>query len=432
MIQVNQARCCYCGGCVPVCPVSTITLAETLLQIGRACIDCDLCLPACPVGALYREELVPPARLAPRQSYDLVVVGAGPAGSVAARIAAERGLRVLLVEKRQEIGSPVRCAEGVRHDALVSFVEPDPRWISATVDKERVIVVEGGRERDHLFADGNTHGYVIERRIFDRVLAEMAVEAGAQVMVKTTVTGLIREGGVIRGVVAESAGTRYEIEARVVIGADGVESQVARWANLPVLVRQRDSLVCAQYTLAGIEVDPTCCVYYLGDEVAPGGYAWIFPKGEGRANVGLGVQADRATEPALAYLNRWIEAHAFLAQGSPVSLIAGNVPTGVPPHRIVADGLMLAGDAAHQADPITAGGITNAMLAGRLAAEVAAEAIAAGDTSAGRLAAYQERWEVALGRKMARNYRLRQKYAGHLRTSEAFVRIFAIAAAGSK
>jgi len=417
---------------VPVCPVGAITLAETVLQIGRACIDCDLCLPACPVGALHREELVPPARLAPRQSYDLVVVGAGPAGSVAARIAAERGFRVLLIEKRQEIGSPVRCAEGVGHDALASFVEPDPRWISARVDKERVITVEGGQERDHLFADGNARGYIIERRVFDRVLAEMAIEAGAQVMVKTAVIGLIREGGAIRGVVAESGGTTCEIEARVVIGADGVESQVARWANLPVLVRQRDSLVCAQYTLAGIEVDPTCCVYYLGDEVAPGGYAWIFPKGEGRANVGLGVQADRATEPALAYLHRWIEAHAFLAQGSPVTLIAGNVPTGVPPHRIVADGLMLAGDAAHQADPITAGGITNAMLAGRLAAEVATEAIAAGDTSAGRLAAYPERWEVALGRKMARNYRLRQKYDGHLRTSEAFVRIFAIAAAGSK
>ncbi len=432
MIQVDPARCCYCGGCVPVCPVSAITLAETALHIGPGCIDCDLCLPACPVGALHRAELGPTVVHAPRRSYDVVVVGAGPAGSTAARFAARHGLRTLLIEKRQEIGSPVRCAEGVTHAGLVPFVQPDPRWIAATVDKQRVVTVTDGREREHVFAgDDGAQGYILERRLFDRVLAEMAVEAGAEVMVKTAVTGLIREGGAVRGVVAESAGTRYEIEARVVIGADGVESQVGRWAELPVLMRQRDSLVCAQYTLVGVEVDPTCCAYYLGDGVAPGGYAWIFPKGEGRANVGLGVQADRATEPARAYLDRWIEAHPFLAQGSPVTLIVGNVPTGVPPRRMVADGLMLAGDAAHQADPITAGGITNAMLAGRLAAEVAAEAIAAGDASQWRLAAYPQRWQATMGRKMARNYRLRLKYDGPLRTSEEFVRIFALAAASS-
>ena len=428
MIIVDWSRCCYCGGCVSLCPVDAIVLQETRLLIGENCTQCGLCLPACPVGALSIGE--EPATAEPlRRSYDVVIVGAGPAGSTAARTAAQRGLSVLLLEKRQEIGSPVRCAEGIAHDALAAFIEPDPRWIAAMVTRERIITVQGGQEREALFADGDV-GYVLERRLFDRALAEKAVEAGAQILVKTAAVGLIREDGVVRGVVAEHGGERLHIEARVVIGADGVESRVARWAGLPLLLRGRETLVCAQYTLTGIKVEPDCCTYTLGDEVAPGGYAWVFPKGAGKANVGLGVRGDLAQRPALEYLTRFVEARPFLAQGSPVTLIAGNVPLGMPPQRFVTGGCMIVGDAAHQAEPITGGGIANAMLATRYAAEVAAQAIESGDVSAEALEAYPRRWGATRGRQMARNLRLRERFPGPARVSEAFVRVFAIAASG--
>lgn len=425
---MDQGRCCYCGGCVGLCPVDAIVLQETRLLIGESCTHCGLCLPACPVGALSAGQ--GSATTEPlRRSYDVVVVGAGPAGSTAARVAAQRGLSVLLLEKRQEIGSPVRCAEGIAHDPLAAFVEPDPRWIAAVVTRERIITVQEGQERESLFAEGGL-GYVLERRLFDRALAEKAVEAGARILVKTAAVGLIREDGVVRGVVAEWGGERLQIEARIVIGADGVESRVARWAGLPLLLRGRETLVCAQYLLTGIEVEPDCCTYVLGDEVAPGGYAWVFPKGEGRANVGLGVRGDLAERPALEYLTRFVEARPSLAQGSPVTLIAGNVPIGLPPRRIVTDGCMIVGDAAHQAEPITGGGIANAMLAGQYAAEVAAQAIGAGDASAQALEAYPRRWGTTRGRQMARNLRLRERFPGPARVSDAFVRIFAIAASG--
>ena len=118
-------------------------------------------------------------------------------------------------------------------------------------------------------------------------------------------------------------------------------------------------------------IDPTCCYYYISQELAPGGYAWVFPKGEGKANVGLGVQADMSTRPALDYLVRFIEGQSHLAQGSPVNLVVGGVPVALPPERLVTDGCTLVGDAARQVDPLTGGGITNAVTAGEYAAEVA-------------------------------------------------------------
>lgn len=428
MIKVKVDRCGYCGACVGVCPVGAIELVETRLLISDVCSDCGLCLAACPVGALKAGDYAETEGAPLRRRYDVVVVGAGPGGSIAAREAARLGLSVLLLEKRQEIGSPVRCAEGVAHELLVPFIEPDPRWISTVVSKAQITVIEDGTTVTRQAEGGK--GYILERRIFDRVLAEEAAKAGAQVMVKTAATGLLLEDGVVRGVVARGPAGVMEIECAVVIGADGVESQVGSWAGLDTTLPLRDTMACAQYLLAGIEVDPACCYYYLGQEVTAGGYAWVFPKGEGRANVGLGVQADLAADSALNYLDRFIERQPHLAQGSPVTLVVGGVPVSRPLPRLVANGLMLVGDAARQVDPLTGGGIANAMIAGRLAAEVAAKAIASGDTSAEALALYEERWMVGRGRKMARNYRLKERFGPDERTSPDFLRVFTVAVGG--
>lgn len=430
MVTVDRYRCAYCGGCVAVCPEGALTLAETHLLVGEACTDCGNCLSACPVGALRLEDAAP--ELSPSRRYDLIVVGAGPAGSMAAYTAARAGLAVLLLEKRQEIGSPVRCAEGVGHEQLVPFIEPDRRWIAAEVRAAEIVAVAGSLARS-LRADGG-RGYILERRVFDRVLAERAARAGAEVRVKTAATGLLLEGGRVRGVRfrgGDSPGGagEVEVEAQVVIGADGVESEVGRWAGLSGPLPLADTMVCAQYLLAGIEVDPACTAYTFDPELAPGGYAWVFPKGEGRANVGLGVCAELARSSALDYLHRFIESRRSLAQGRPVTLVAGNVPVALSPARLVRHGLMLVGDAARQVDPLTGGGIANAMAAGRLAAEVAVEAITAGDPTAAFLSRYQERWRGSLGRKMERNYRLRLRFAAHERTDERFLRAFALAVA---
>ena len=362
--------------------------------------------------------------------YDLVVVGAGPGGATAAWQAAELGLSVLLLEKRQEIGSPVRCAEGVPAGSLAEFLEPDPAWVSARVDRAQITAMANGKVVQRWQGSGGT-GYVLERRVFDRMLAERTAQAGGTVQVKTSVTGLIQENGRVCGVVVEWQGQRFEIEASVVIAADGVESRVGTWAGLSTQIRLSDTMVCAQYLLAGIDWPADCLGYWIDEEVAPGGYAWVFPKGEGRANVGLGVQADCARQTALTCLNRFVEREPALTVGSPVTLIVGNVPVAPSCSPLVTHGLMLVGDAARQVDPLTGGGIIQAMIAGRMAARIAAAALEAGDLSGQSLAEYQRQYEQTLGRRQMRNYRLRERFPPGQRASPDFVRVFAMAA-GSK
>ncbi len=434
MVSVDALRCAYCGSCVGVCPANALDLRETRLTVTEACIECNLCLSACPMGALISGEERPRPTPTVRDDYDVVVIGAGPAGSLAAREAASRGRSVLLLEKRQEIGSPVRCAEGIGHEALAKFIAPDSAWISAKIRRVSIALIEGGQERvwqSEVAADQQV-GYVLERRVFDRVLAENAAGAGAHVAVKTAALGLLRDGDSVSGVVAEGPWGRREIAARVVIGADGVESRVGAWAGLDTPLPLQDHMACAQFLLAGIDIDSQCTYYYLDSELAPGGYAWVFPKGERRANVGLGVEAGLVAPSPLELLTRFVEAHAWLAQGSPVSLIAGGVPVGLPPARLVTGGCMLVGDAARQVDPLTGGGIANAMSAGKLAGAVAAEAIAEGDVSRVALQRYEQAWASGLGRQMARNYRLRRRFPAGERINERFAAVFAMAVSGGK
>ncbi|MCI0476618.1 MAG: geranylgeranyl reductase family protein, partial [Anaerolineales bacterium] len=321
MVIVDSIRCCYCGGCVSVCPADALTLAETRLIVNEDCTDCEDCVFACPVGALHLEGRSVDARGETiKRRYDVVVVGAGPGGSTAAHDAAQAGLSVLLIEKRQEIGSPVRCAEGVGHEQLAQFIEPDPKWIAAEISQLEITTRANGATQT--LRAGGGHGYILERRVFDRVLAERAARAGAEVRVKTAVTGVVMENGRARGVKIRDGAGQMEIEAQIVIAADGVEAQVGRWAGLDTQLSLNDTMACAQFLLAGIDLDPTCTSYTISDEFAPGGYVWVFPKGAGKANVGLGVQADLPRRAnVIELLTRFIESQPNLARGYPVTLV---------------------------------------------------------------------------------------------------------------
>jgi digeranylgeranylglycerophospholipid reductase len=334
-----------------------------------------------------------------KDKYDVLVIGAGPAGSIAAKTAAEKGLDVLLIEKRQEIGDPVRCAEGVNKEYLKKHVEIDKRWICADLKGSYIFSPDGTRIEMAEEISGGEVGYVLERKVFDRALAEKAASAGAEVRVKTRATGLIIEDDFVKGAKIMHLGKEYEVRAKIVIGADGVESKVGRWAGIDTALKPIDIETCAQYLIAGADVNQEYCEFYIGSEIAPGGYAWVFPKGEGKANVGIGILGNKMGKfkpRPVDYLDKFLQKRFPGARV--VEMVFGGVPVSGSIEKTSANGLMLVGDAARQADPITGGGILNAMDAGKLAGEAAYEAISAGDVSLEKLEeVYEKRWRATVG-----------------------------------
>ncbi|MBN1397547.1 MAG: NAD(P)/FAD-dependent oxidoreductase, partial [Bacteroidetes bacterium] len=238
-------------------------------------------------------------------------------------------------------------------------------------------------------------GYVLERRIFDYEVAKLAAREGAEIITKAYVYDLLRDGG------GNTTGVRVlikdkpaEIKSKIIIGADGVESRVGRWAGIDTACSIHDMESCAQMTMAGVELEQDCLEFYFGDAVAPGGYLWAFPKGPSAANVGIGISVEESKKKsAIRYLQEFVEKK--YPDASILTQIAGGVPCAKTCDTIVKDNVMLVGDAAHQVNPVSGGGIISGMIAGMIAGEEAAKSVKSNDLS--QLAEYQKRWQKRLG-----------------------------------
>ena len=334
---------------------------------------------------------------------DVLVIGAGPAGSTAAKHAAMGGASVLLIDKKSEIGAPKRCAEGVSVGGLESLgIEPNPRWITKKLDGVRLVSPNG---TDVWLTSDKVElpeaGYILERKVFDKHMAMDAARAGSEIMVKTLATGMEKTGdGYL--VSAECMGREFEIKARIVIAADGPESRVARWAGLNTATKPKDMESAAQFEMVGVEMEDNNCIEFYFGSVAPGGYAWIFPKGDDIANVGLGVLSTETDKSAYEHLLEFVESCPATKNAQPVELNIGGDPVGGMPKELVADSLMVVGDAAGQVNPLTGGGIISGMTGGMLAGRVAAAAVSEGDVSKKRLSEYERLCREEIGKEIDR------------------------------
>jgi len=338
-----------------------------------------------------------------RRRVDVVVIGAGPAGSMAAAELAKRGLKVLLVDKRSQVGVPVRCAEGVGKVGLMRYFAIRPQWISAETDTVRLYAPNG----DYLQLNQGMQGLILNRRVFDADLAKWAAEAGAQLCLQTYACGLLMDRGWVRGAQLQGPKGRLSVRAKLIIAADGVESRVARWAGVDTTLALKDVESCAQYLMGGLELDPPRCEFYFGRQVAPGGYAWIFPKGLSRANVGVGISGNYAgRRTAKEYLDDFVA--RVVPGGEKMGFVTGGVPVSRVLKKVYGPGLLIVGDAARQSNPLSGGGIIPALEAGRLAARVAVQALAEDDLSERSLCRYQKAWNQSLGQSYARHYRLKE------------------------
>lgn len=326
--------------------------------------------------------------------YDVIIVGGGPGGCVAAKECAERGLEVLLLERHRELGIPVRCGEAVGIAGLLEFFDPDHPIVKKYRKKYKIrFVAPNGTSLD---LNHESEAAVLDRKIFDHELGVSAASSGAKIVAGANVTGLIREGDFVAGVAAEYQGKVYQIRSKIVIGADGIESRTGRWAGIKTMPKFKDIESCVQYTAAGNNFETDRLDFYFGKDIAPTGYLWVFPKHDGTANIGLGVNGICSkTKKASVYLNEFIKKN--YSDCSIVNTTCGGVICGETLEQISGNGIMLVGDAAHQTNAISGGGIINAMKAGRIAAETASKALKTNDVSRRMLSEYDRKWDKIQG-----------------------------------
>ncbi len=332
-------------------------------------------------------------------SYDVAIIGAGPSGVMAAWKAAESGARTIILERESNPGRKV-CAEGVLEDALQDAqIAPNKEFVANEISgaflyapDERKKVDVGGR------------GYILDKPAFLSVLARRAQSTGADIVYGGAVEDISRDNGhvVLKGKREQDP---FAIRTRIVIGCDGVGSLLAR----RFFTRKNYLAIAAlQYTMANCEVeDETKLEIYVGHEKAPSGYIWVFPKGEGVANVGIGLKGSNAKQ----MLDRFIANHpnAF-AKARVERSLAAPVPVGGEMEQYVADSMMLCGDAAGQVIPLTGAGIHTSLVAGRIAGEVAGEAVETGETSARTLSKYRERFESLFGHRISNSLKVLESF----------------------
>lgn len=310
--------------------------------------------------------------------YDVVVVGGGPIGAVAARHAVAVGARVLLIERGGSSREPTHCT---------GLVSPRTLDILGVSTASLLREIRGGM----LHAPGGetielrshtVKAVVLDRGKLNRELIELATSAGVEVSLHTRAVSACQ--GWVR---VERQGKVETIAARVIIGADGPRSSVASWFSLP----QPDQFLAAsQAVVARKPRAPDGVEVFFGRDVAPGFFAWAVPAEEDRLRVGLAAPLGNDTEALLSRL---------LAQrfsGEAVARIGGLIPIGALT-TTVGDGVLLVGDAAGQVKPTSGGGIYTGGVCGRIAGEIAGCASLAGETNRQTLAEYERRWQNEIG-----------------------------------
>jgi digeranylgeranylglycerophospholipid reductase len=303
--------------------------------------------------------------------YQLVVIGAGPAGSYAALTAARSGLNVLLVERDPEIGKPLACAEAISVPGLTSFIDPDPSFIASDIYSLGFTVATGFA---FTYRSPERLGYVLHRPVFDRYVADRAVEAGVELATATYADTIeMSHDGPARIHMKSKDGGAW-VKADYIIAADGVESMIGRMVGLKTLLPLSRNDACLQYRVTGIEVDPFFLEFCVGKKFSPDGYLWVFSKSDHSANIGLGLNpAANDSAELRRLLDRFLKDRYGTYSVEFES--CGMVPKFVGLNILGRDNVLLAGDAARTVDSLTGAGIAKAMHTGRLAAQAVAAAI---------------------------------------------------------
>jgi len=330
-----------------------------------------------------------------RESFDITVVGAGPCGSYSALVAAKKGAEVSVIEEHMEVGLPSHCAGHVSAHGLKALGIDVPSDLIE--NKIRIANFHSPFGRTLRVECEKPVTYVIDRVLFDQYLAELATRAGVSYLRGVCAESLLTDSSHVRGISVRGE-RQSQVEAKVVIDAEGVHAGLLKKANLPS--PRKDAIVIGVqgYSSRVSDIEPESVEVYLGSSYAPGFFAWIIPRKDGSAKVGLA--ANRGNPRTL--LEHFVTEHPIASRKilDPLTDISFHpIPLGGPLPRTYASGLLVVGDAASQVKPTTGGGIVFGLTCSQIAGDIAAESAAAGDCSSQVLSRYQESWREMLGRE---------------------------------
>ena len=326
---------------------------------------------------------------------DVVIVGGGPAGCFTGEALAKCGFEVAIVEEHGEVGNPACCAGIVGMDGLRELKIKPGKWVLGKL--RRAVFYPASNEPVEITRN-KVDALVIDRAAFDRELARKAAKAGAVLLLRTRCVGL-KLGR--KPVVKLKGGCETEVEARLVIGADGPASIIAREAGL---LKNARYLKCAQLeTIAEVRADAT--ELYFGSSFAPGFFAWLIPAGD-LCRVGLGTTRGDALRKLLSFVETHPTASTKVQSDKILNLCAGIIPEPLT-RKIYTDHVMLVGDAAGHVKPLTGGGIYVGLSCAQLAAEVAVNALG-GEPTAKKLRAYEQAVMKRFGREFKLGIRVRK------------------------
>jgi len=342
-------------------------------------------------------------------TYDVVVVGGGPAGSSAAYTASMNGLKVVLIEKEKSIAESVRTSGVTWIQNIEEFGIPKDCYNPV---KNFEFYSPNNKVS---IGDNVARSAVLDVRKTYRWLGSQAEAQGTEIIVNTTVKDVIKdESGKIIGVKAIQNEKEIEFFGKVVIDASGFQSTVARSMGF---VKQWERFGAgAEYEAKVEHVKADTWWLMVGEKYSPAGYAWIFPLGNNIARIGVGIgKPDSPVDPT-ARLNELIENKegpiADLGKIEPIEFHYGLIPNDGLSRKTVYDNLILVGDSAGQANPLVLEGIRYAIKFGRIAGGVASKAIKSDDTSEKKLSEYEDNWKKAIESKIKSAGKVQDRWIG--------------------
>lgn len=333
------------------------------------------------------------------EEYDVIIVGAGPAGGNCAKDISQKGYSVLLLESSKIIGEPDFSTAGTPNETLEVFRLP-----KKVIDSPWSSILTAGPNENAEFVYKKRMGYVLNYKKLKQFLAAEARKHGATVLTQSIVKSPIVKDGKVVGVTAHIDGEKKEFFGRIVIDATGGRSALSKQLKLATT---NDPITEAiEYHMEDVVFERRGRLeFYCGRKTAPGGYAWIFPKSMNSAKVGIGIFFPLDTGKSLKQrLDVFITKNTQTSNAKIIDLHGGSMYStgGVKEHAT--NGFLVIGDAAFQINPLAAEGVRHALYAGRFAAKTIDIALQKKDFSKKQLQKYNELWQKYVGNKWKISY----------------------------